>query len=55
MAKPTKEGAIGDIHFDGATTWICLGGTDWVVSLPTETDALIRQRNMQDSEGNDRL
>lgn len=55
MDKPTREGNLGDTYFDGTTTWLCLGGSDWVMNLPAESDALIRQRSLRDFDENDGL
>lgn len=54
MAKPTREGELGETVFDGVTTWLCLGGTEWVMNLPPVSDALIRQRGLDDFNDNDR-
>lgn len=51
VGKPIKTGTLGDIEFDGAITWVCLGGTDWVSSLPVEGEALIRQKSLHDLDG----
>lgn len=32
--KPITRGQLGDTHFDGETTWLCMGGTEWVDHLP---------------------
>jgi hypothetical protein len=52
MAMPTREGELGETVFDGTTTWLCLGGTQWVMDLPLESDALIRQRGINDLDDN---
>jgi hypothetical protein len=54
MGTPKHSGELGDTVFDGVTTWLCLGGTEWVMKLPAESDALIRQRNLRDIEADDR-
>ncbi len=37
--KPTKPGKLGDIEFDGTTTWVCMGGTDWTNHIERELPA----------------
>jgi hypothetical protein len=54
MGKPKHNGELGDTVFDGATTWLCLGGNEWVMRLPAESDAMIRQRNLRDLEADDK-
>jgi hypothetical protein len=53
MGRPKHNGELGDTVFDGITTWLCLGGNEWVMKVSPESDALIRQRNLRDIEADD--
>jgi hypothetical protein len=53
VAKPTRKGELGETVFDGSTTWLCLGGSEWVTSLPQESDPLIRQRSLRELDAGD--
>jgi hypothetical protein len=44
--KPNYTGHLGDTTFDGETTWLCMGGTEWVDHLPVEEPPKVMWPNL---------